>query len=181
MNIEIDLELLQTTGLSPDEYVALYLVLRKGYTYLDKVKFTIDYAELQDAGYIVDHTASEIEVTDKYKSLFSTNFDAMFAELVAEYPNRVNTKTSVRVLCGADPKAKTNDKARNKYKNIIGRKLHLHNKIIKCLRVQLKVEEDNLMYMQKLETWINNYTWEKYENLNENDGRTTTKRITRSL
>ena len=181
MNIEIDLELLQTTGLSPDEYVALYLVLRKGYTYLDKVKFTIDYAELQDAGYIVDHTASEIEVTDKYKSLFSTNFDAMFAELVAEYPNRVSVKTSIRVLCATDPKAKTNEKARNRYKNVIGRKLHLHNKIIKALKVQLKVQEDSLGYMQNLETWINNHTWEKYENLNENDGKTSTKRITRSL
>ena len=55
-------------------------------------------------------------------------------------------------------------------------RINMLNKYIK-----LKVEEDNLMYMQKLETWINNYTWEKYENLNENDGRTTTKRITRSL
>ena len=181
MNIEIDLELLQTTGLSPDEYVALYLVLRKGYTYLDTVKFEVNYAELQEAGYILDHTTDPIEVTRKYKALFSTNFEAMFAELVTAYPNRVNTKTSVRVLCAADPKAKTNDKARKRYAAVIGRKLHLHNKIIKALNVQLKVEEDSLMYMQNLETWINNYTWEKYENLNENDGRTTTKRITRSL
>ena len=43
------------------------------------------------------------------------------------------------------------------------------------------MQADNLGYMQNLETWINNHTWEKYENLNENDGKTSTKRITRSL
>jgi len=35
--------------------------------------------------------------------------------------------------------------------------------------------------MQNLETWINNHTWEKYENINENDKRTVAQRITRSL
>ena len=181
MTIDINLELLKTTELSPDEYVGLYLVFRKGYTYLKETRLEIDWNSLQDKGYIIDWTADKIEVTDKYKSLFSNNFEEMFAELISVYPNRVHIKTSVRVLCAADPKAKTNAKAKLRYKNVIGKKLHLHKKIIKALKVQLKVQEDSLGYMQNLETWINNHTWEKYENLNENDGRTTTKRITRSL
>tara|TARA_R100001463_G_scaffold13104_1_gene35135 strand:- start:62 stop:607 length:546 start_codon:yes stop_codon:yes gene_type:complete len=181
MTIEIDLELLKTNDLSPDEFIGLYLVLRKGYSYLKDVKLNIDWKNLEDKEYIEDWTANTLVVTNKFKSLFTNNFDAMFEELISVYPNRVHTKTSVRVLCAADPKAKTNDKARKRYKGVVGRKLHLHNKIIKALRVQLKVQEDSLGYMQNLETWINNHTWEKYENLNENDGRTTTKRITRSL
>lgn len=181
MTIDIDLELLKTTGLSPDEYVALYLVFRKGYTYLQETRLEVNWAQLQDDGYIVDWTDSDLEVTDKYKSLFSNNFEAMFAELISVYPNRVHINTNVRVLCAADPKAKTNAKAKLRYKNVVGKKLHLHNKIIKALKVQLKVQEDSLGYMQNLETWINNHTWEKYENLNENDTGTTTKRITRSL
>jgi hypothetical protein len=181
MTIDIDLELLKTTGLSPDEYVALYLVFRKGYTYLQETRLEVNWAQLQDDGYIVDWTDSDLEVTDKYRDLFSNNFEAMFAELISVYPNRVHINTSVRVLCAADPKAKTNDKAKLRYKNVVGKKLHLHNKIIKALKVQLKVQEDNLGYMQNLETWINNHTWEKYENLDENDTGETTKRITRSL
>ena len=181
MTIDIDLELLKTTGLSPNEYVALYLVFRKGYTYLQETRLEINWAQLQDDGYIVDWTDSDLEVTDKYRDLFSNNFEAMFAELISVYPNRVTIKTSIRILCAADPKAKTNAKAKLRYKNVVGKKLHLHNKIIKALKVQLKVQEDSLGYMQNLETWINNHTWEKYENLDENDTGETTKRITRSL
>ena len=52
---------------------------------------------------------------------------------------------------------------------------------MKCLNNQLRIERDNLGYLQNLETWINNHTWEKYENLDENDTRENTTRITRSL
>ena len=31
----------------------------------------------------------------------------------------------------------------------------------------LEVNKDNLGFLQNLEVWINNYTWEKYENLND--------------
>ena len=52
---------------------------------------------------------------------------------------------------------------------------------MKCLDTQLTMERNNLAYMQNLETWINNHTWEKYENLDENDTKQQTNRITRSL
>ena len=176
MTIEIDLELLKTTKLSPDEYIGLYLALRKGYTYLEELNLNIDWNKLETQGYIKDKA-----VTNKFRLLFSTNFDAMFEELVSIYPSKVESSNGVRVLHAIDPKAKSNLKARNRYKKVVGNKLHVHNKIIKLLKVQLNVQQDNLAYLQNLETWINNHTWEKYENINENDGRTTTKRITRSL
>ena len=175
MTIEIDLELLKTTNLSPNEFIGLYLVLRKGYAYLDELNLNVNWEELETKEYIKDKL-----ITDKFKSLFSNNFDLMFSELVSVYPNKVNTATGVRVLHAVDPKAKANLKAKKRYKSIVGNKLHVHNKIIKLLKVQLNIQQDNLGYLQNLETWINNHTWEKYENLNENDG-TNTKRITRSL
>ena len=52
---------------------------------------------------------------------------------------------------------------------------------MKCLDNQLALERNKLGFLQNLETWINNYTWEKYENLNENDTKDNTTRITRSL
>ena len=48
------------------------------------------------------------------------------------------------------------------------------------LNVQLKVEKDSLEYMQLLETWLNNYTWEKYTNIEDN-GENSENRITRKL
>ena len=68
-------------------------------------------------------------------------------------------------------------KAKNKYRKITGEKVNVHKRIMKLLNVQLS--QGNLGYLQNLETWLNNYTWEKYIDMDlkeENDGR-----ITRSL
>ena len=176
MTIEIDLELLKTKNLSADEYIGLYLEMRKGYTYLEELNLNIDWSKLETQGYIKDKT-----ITDKFRNMFSNNFDAMFEELISTYPSKVNTSNGVRVLHAVDPKAKSNLKARNRYKKVVGNKLHVHNRIINLLKVQLNVQQDNLAYLQNLETWINNHTWEKYENIDKNDGRTNTTRITRSL
>ena len=44
----------------------------------------------------------------------------------------------------------------------------------------LDVDKDNLGYLQNLETWLNNHTWEKYEDINENKSEDS-QRITRQL
>ncbi len=180
MTIEIDLELLKTTDLTPNEFIGLYLVFRKGYTYLEELNLNIDWKKLEEKGYVEIENLGTQSITEKFKSLFSNNFDLMFSELISIYPSKVSTSTGVRILHAVDPNVKSNLKAKNRYKRIVGNKLHVHNRIIKLLKVQLKIQQDNLAYLQNLETWINNHTWEKYENLNENDG-TNTKRITRSL
>ena len=106
----------------------------------------------------------------------------MFAELVGTYPIKVNSPDrGIRVLHAKDPEAKSNLKCKVKYQTIVGDKMYKHKHIMKCLDTQLRVERDNLHYLQNLETWINNHTWEKYENLDENDTGETTSRITRSL
>ena len=73
MTIEIDLELLKTTNLSPNEFIGLYLVFRKGYTYLEELNLNIDWTNLERKGYVKNEL-----VTDKFKSLFSNNFDLLF-------------------------------------------------------------------------------------------------------
>ena len=51
---------------------------------------------------------------------------------------------------------------------------------MKLLKVQLRVERGKLEYMQQLEVWLNNHTWEKYINMDENAGQSE-NRITRRL
>ena len=46
--------------------------------------------------------------------------------------------------------------------------------------MQLSHEGDNLGYLQNFETWINNHTWEKYEDMNIKDINDD-RRITRQL
>ena len=111
----------------------------------------------------------------------STSSEGLLYLIPDDVDEITTSNRGIRVLHAKDPDAKANLKCKLKYKKIVGDKLYKHKSIIKCLNNQLKIERDNLGYLQNLETWINNHTWEKYENINENDGRKTNKRITRSL
>ena len=104
----------------------------------------------------------------------------MFAELISTYPMKVSTNRGYRILHAADPNCKSNQKAKAKYSRIVGTKKFVHDKIIKLLKVQLRVERGKLEYMQQLEVWLNNHTWEKYINMDENAGQSE-NRITRRL
>lgn len=169
--------------MSADDYLYLYIVHRKGFNYLEQLNLKPDLDRLQEEGYIkLGQTPANHTIRQEFIDLFSSNFDQMFAELVGTYPMKVTSPgRGVRVLHAKDPDAKANEKCKKRYYKIVNDKPHIHRHIINCLDNQLKVERDNLGFLQNLETWINNYTWEKYENLDENDTRETTHRITRSL
>ena len=183
MKIDIDFEILQETGMSADDFLYLYILHKENYNYLSNLNLKPNLDQLQNAGYVkLGETPDQHCVRQEFIDLFSSDFDQMFAELIATYPMKVITSNrGVRVLHAKDPDAKANLKCKLRYKKVVGDKLYKHKNIIKCLNNQLKIERDNLGYLQNLETWINNHTWEKYENLDEYDTRETTTRITRSL
>lgn len=180
MKLEVDLKLLSETGLTPDDYVFLYIIWRKGFGYVDSVSFRIKATRLQDDGWITlnderDHT--KFIVQQKFKDLFVSDVDKMFEELVDLYPHKVLSSRGERILRAKDPNSMSNKKAKNKYKRIVLNKPYLHRYIVSCLKKQLAHEQDNLGYMQNFETWINNHTWEKYADINPiknvGDGRQT--------
>ena len=183
MKVDIDFEILQATQMSADDFLYLYLIYKQEYTYLPNLNLKPNLDRLQAEGYIkLGETSDQHFIRQEFIDLFSSSFDQMFAELIGTYPLKVNSPgRGVRVLHAKDPNAKSNLKCKLRYKKIVGGKLYKHKSIIKCLNNQLQLERDNLGYLQNLETWINNHTWEKYENLDENDTGETTKRITRSL
>ena len=183
MNIEIDFEVLRQTEMSADDFVYLYIIYRKGYNYLNDLNLKPNLDELQEKGYIkLGDTPDQHVIKQNFIDLFASNFDQMFAELINTYPMKVSSfGRGIRILHAKDPNAKANEKAKNRYKRIVGTKVYKHKHIVNCLHKQLIVEKDNLAYLQNLETWINNHTWEKYENLDENETRENTQRITRSL
>jgi hypothetical protein len=174
--MDINLKLITEHDLSPDEYTYLYIVHKEAYKLLDKVKFSDIRQGLIDKGWLVE---GELDlVSGKFERLFVSDIDEMFAELLSTYPNRVKTSSgNVRVLSGKDPDATSNKKAKRRYERIVKNKPHIHTKVMQGLRNQLKVTE--LQYMQNIETWLNNYTWEKYEDIDE-DGKSE-RRITRKL
>ena len=184
MKIEIDFELLRSTQLSADEYLYLYIIYRKGFNYLTQLNLKPNLEKLQRENYIkLGQTPDTHTIRQEFIDLFSCNFDSMFAELISNYPMKVHSPNrGVRILHAKDPDAKANEKNKKRYKKIVYNKPYKHRHIMNCLDKQLTIERDNLAYLQNLETWINNHTWEKYENLDENDTQDTTRsRITRSL
>ena len=183
MKVEINFEVLSQTEMSADDFIYLYIIYRKGYNYLDNLNLKPNLDELQAKGYVqLGETPDQHYVRQEFIELFSSDFDQMFAELVSTYPMKVNSPgRGIRILHAKDPNARANEKSKNRYKKIVSGKLYKHKHIIACLKKQLIVDKESLAYLQNLETWINNHTWEKYENLDENDTRETTTRITRSL
>ena len=183
MNVDIDFEVLEQTGMSADDYLYLYVIHKESYAYLNNLNLKPNLEKLQEDGYIkLGETPDQHFIRQEFIALFSSNFDQMFAELISTYPMKVmTTDRGVRVLHAKDPDSKANARCKAKYRKIVGDKVYKHKHIMKCLDTQLTMERNNLAYMQNLETWINNHTWEKYENINENDKRTVAQRITRSL
>ena len=181
MQVQIDVNLLVENGISADDFLALYAIYRKGFKTLDKLKLNPNWDDLQSKGYIkLGDSVEKHIIRQEFIDLFSSDFDQMFAELISTYPMKVSTNRGYRILHAADPNCKSNEKAKAKYSRIVGTKKFVHDKIIKLLKVQLRVERGKLEYMQQLEVWLNNHTWEKYINMDENAGQSE-NRITRRL
>jgi hypothetical protein len=178
MEIPIDTDILREYELSLDDYTWLYLTFKQELELRDILSLSPNKYALTTKGFLM----TDDIMTQKFPSFFLTDFDAMFAELCEVYPFKVRTASQgVRVLRAKDPKAKSNKKARKKYFAVTKGRTSIHNYIIECLKEQLKILGDNISYMQNLETWLNNYTWEKYENITKDETTTDQKRITRSL
>ena len=181
MQVQIDVNLLVENGISADDFLALYAIYRKGFKTLDKLKLNPNWDDLQSKGYVkLGDSVEKHIIRQEFIDLFSSDFDQMFAELISTYPMKVSTNRGYRILHAADPNCKSNEKAKAKYSRIVGTKKFVHDKIIKLLKVQLRVERGKLEYMQQLEVWVNNHTWEKYINMDENAGQSE-NRITRRL
>ena len=181
MQVQIDVNLLIENNISADDFLALYAIYRKGFKTLDKLELNPNWDNLQSKGYVkLGDSVEKHVIRQEFIDLFSSDFDQMFAELINTYPMKVRTNRGYRILHAADPDCKSNQKAKAKYSRIVGTKKFVHDKIIKLLKVQLRVERDKLEYMQQLEVWLNNHTWEKYINMDENAGQSE-NRITRRL
>ena len=169
MTIEIDIELLAANGISADDYLALYAIYRKGFKTLDSLNLKPNWKDLEANGLIkLGATHEESVIRQKFINMFSSDFDQMFNDLLLRYPMKVRTSTGIRILHASDPKSKANKKARDKYKRVVGSKKFVHDRIMKLLDVQLRIDRDRLEYLQGLEVWINNHTWEKYVDVEEN-------------
>lgn len=182
MIIEIDTERLANLGVSPDEYVYLTMLSRNEID--SSFKLNVDLELLQTNGWVKLGEGDEVTLRDKFDSSTISDFDQMWHGLLSRFPLKVINQGTVRMLRAKDPDSKANSKSKAKYKKIVGTDKEKHNRIIQCLNRELDLRRkgNGLGYMQMLETWINNHSWEKYTDTNDTtEPESNTGRITRTL
>ena len=171
--VDLDFPALFAIGLTPDLYLLLYWKFHSTmYEFPSILSFhfsgySLKY--LEDNDYIKITGFNQFELRDKSNQMFSPNsFNKMFYELLSTFPLKVPSYNGTyRVLRPKDPGANLNKVAKKKYFDIIKGKQGLHDKIIKSLNNELENRRNanSFMYMQNLITWLNQRTWEMYEDL----------------
>lgn len=183
MLVEINTEVLKKFGISADDFVYLYLLHATGYDLIEELSLKPNTEALQTKGLIKlgeelrDHT-----VRQKFLEIFQTPFDQMWSELLSHFPLRVYNQGHMRVLRAKDANAKANAKAKKAYERYVGGDSAKHKRVVQCLinELELRKSTNSLGYMQMLQTWANNHTWEQYEDIG-NEPTKSSSRITRKL
>jgi len=182
MVIEINTDILERFGITADDFLYLYLLHAKSYDCLERLTLNPDTESLQTKGLLkLGEELRDHVVRQTFLDMFQASFDQMWSELLSHFPLKVYNNGMMRVLRARDAQAKANAKARDKYRKIVGEDLVKHQFIVKCLKNELELRKstNTLGYMQMLSTWVNNYTWEKYEDISNSSPNES--RITRQL
>tara|TARA_R110000803_G_scaffold153983_1_gene218799 strand:+ start:251 stop:808 length:558 start_codon:yes stop_codon:yes gene_type:complete len=165
MTIQLDLELLKSVNISVAEWVAIMLIHKNQTSYIFDVCDEVDFDKLQENGWLrmIGDDPNEWVARGKFTDLIEDKIGKSWYELCSHMPFKVPGPSGSRALRAKDPDAKSNDKAKKMYLSIVKNNKPLHDKIIKCVAIQVRTTD--IGYLQNLETWIRNRTWEKYEDL----------------
>lgn len=128
--------------------------------------------DLESKGYvkILDDQCSEVIVKTKAINLFElkedSSIDAMFKSFWENYPIRVGT----RVLRSKDINSKESTEVKRKLGNYL-KVPGNYDKLMKGLRNELilRKKDNSLVYMQMIITYVNQRTWEKYYDMEEEE------------
>ena len=186
MIIEIDTEQLKSLGLSPNEFIYICLLSRNA---LDiDLNLDVNLELLQTNGWIKIGEDDEVVLRSKSLGKEEDDFDRMWASLLSRFPIKVMCNGAIRILRAGDSNAKSNQKAKEKYRKYLSGSSEKHDRVIKALETELDFRKrgNSTGWMQMLETWVNNHSWEKYytEEIKSNGGEPTVQepgRITRLL
>lgn len=182
MVIRINTETLKEFGITADDFLYLYLLHATSYDCLEELDLKPNTEALQTKGLIkLGEELRDHVVRQKFLNLFQTSFDQRWSELLSHFPIKVYNNGNIRILRAKDAHARANSKAKDKYRKILNDDPGVHEQAIAGLKNELKLRKstNSLGWMQMLATWINQYTWEKYEDIK--DEQSSQGRITRKL
>jgi len=169
--IKLHIPTLLGLGLSANEYTHLAFLYSKNEALARRVG-PLDYEsaeKLISKGYLNE----DYMLTEQGKDMFrqATKFiDKAFAELYNLYPRKVpDGKGGYRVLRSEGFDTQDAEVCKKKYSKIVAEDVTKHEKIMRALRIELQMRKNNMVYMNNLQTWLNQRAWEKYMDLELND------------
>ena len=184
MLVEINTEVLKKFGISADDFLYLYLLHAKANHVGKELDLKPNLQDLQTKGLIkLGDKPSEHIVRHEFLTIVEDDFDRMWSELVSHFPLKVMGASGLRMLRARDANAKTNQKAKRAYERYAGTDKTKHDHVMRCLKNELVHRKltSSLGYMQQLQTWVNNHTWEKYDTIDNEKATRKSSRITRKL
>ena len=153
-------------GLTVNTYLALMMLKYGNIGY--KISEN-DLQELFSKGWIESATI-ESDLSPKAKRYFTST--ELFEEFYTTFPHTVpvdfKEPRPLRTVSTTTNAAKA---TQIRWLKRVKGNIELQKKIIQILKAEINWREinDTLKYMNNIDTWLNNYTWEKYEYLLEID------------
>lgn len=170
MEVKINLKEIFDLKLNPTQYLLLYLKYHNN-SILDLNLVTAlninknDLIKLENLGFIKVTSPSLLDfvLREPANILFKeTPEDKQFYEFWATYPMKVpNGASGYRILRARDPNSQSAEKAKAKYLRLI-KKPGTHKKIMEGLDGYLKEYRSKMQYLQGVDVFLNQATWEKY-------------------
>jgi len=122
-----------------------------------------DYDWLTSNDYITQE-GDDVLITSKGKEVFEPKKD-LFTEFFTLFPHKVpDGRGGFRVLGTSNPDTIFGNKMYKKWTILTKGDVELQKSIIEALKYELnyKKKTGSLTYMQNMDTWFNQGTWEKY-------------------
>lgn len=180
MIISLDLKWLKQKKLFPSEYCILKCLNDREYELLKEVVSSEeaiisidDFDSLERKGYIkligdrLDF--GKISFRQSARDLFdSSSLTQKFAKLYTMYPIKVSDgRGGSRVLRAKNTDSADAKSAKEKFMKLCKDDPSIADQMIKGLDKQLETTRGSLQYMQQFNVWINQSTWQKYVDLEE--------------
>jgi len=180
MIISFDLKVLKEKNLTPEEFTILKCLNDGEYEGLnesirtDKPNISIEaFNSLESKGYIKIGSNSldlrKIHFRQLARDLFgATELDKKFAELYSMYPIKVpDGRGGYRILRAKNTDSSDAKVAKEKFNKLCKSNPTLADTMIKGLEKQLETTRGSLQYLQQFNVWLNQRTYEKYVDLEE--------------
>jgi hypothetical protein len=179
MLIQIETENLIKEKITPNDYIILKLLFENQYSTLQKLfpitSTLIDNLKILEYESYLKMTVDELDWTKISTQIFlrQKTIDLFIVKQSAfltwwnMYPTKVGIGNNVRVLKTFDADTNLGRKCKQKFDRITGNDPIKEDQLIKGLEIELEIKKksNSMQYMQLVDVWLNQETYQKYIHL----------------